>query len=483
MFKFKLTTEYINFYNKRNKSHYIQTKIDNNPRYKFLSSGEIIKLEYKKYTTNIKRTLNKYPNCKIDELQKLRQNLTNIDAQLLQQYSINELYNDDVLNATKCVVNSMFYTNTDKDDLTYNFYIKQYINNLTKIGEKSNIGFAFNADFGISKQSNGLFGNSNGIASHMFIIKTIQDINFDDDLLHELMVGLYGTNRLRKAIPNFAYIYGGFKCSPPIFGKGNEVSDWCKQSRGVLGMNNENMVNYIIYENVNPSISINDFTKTCSVTDFLNIFLQILYALDYAHKTIDFTHYDLHSGNILLRIPDPNEPDKLYQILYKTENGWEYITTKYIPTFIDYGMSHCKNEALKKYENIDDLGVFNFLDLSVNPDRSWIMYDVYKILVSVYIDAFNNKNNPVIDVIEYIYKFFNYEDDIYKLIKEQVSLYHSIPCTEETYNLFTIDKLIQHIKSKYECDFISIFRNSEQLLKCEDLCIKKEDLYNKIIKV
>jgi|688.fasta_scaffold166038_2 hypothetical protein len=467
MFKFKLTTAYIDYYNKRNKSHYIQTRIDNNPRYKFLSSGEIIKLEYKKYINDIKRTLNKYPNCKIDELQKLRQNLPNIDAQLLQQYSINELYNDNVLNATKCVVNSIFYTNNDKDDLTYNFLIKKYIHDLTKIGGKSNTGFAFNADF--------------KDVSHMFIIKTIQDVNFDDDLLHELMVGLYGTNRLRQAIPNFAYIYGGFKCSPPILGENNQVTDWCKQPKGVLGMNNENMVNYILYENVNPSISIKDFTQTCSVNEFLNIFLQILYALDYAHKTIDFTHYDLHSGNILLRIPNPNEPDKLYQILYKTENGWEYITTKYIPTFIDYGMSHCKNESLKKYENIDNLGVFNFLDLSINPDRSWIMYDVYKFLVALYIDAFNNNNKPVIDTIKYIYKFFNYEDDFYKLIREQLGLYHSIPCTEETYNLFTIDKLIKHIKIKYNCDFISKNRNSEQLLKCEDLCIKKEDLYNIII--
>ncbi len=48
---------------------------------------------------------------------------------------------------------------------------------------------------------------------------------------------------------------------------------------------------------------------------------------------------------------------------------------------------------------------------------------------------------------------------------------------------FTIEKLIKYIKSNksYNFDFISKERNSEQLLKCEDLCIKKEDLYNKIM--
>ena len=45
MSKFKLTTQYIDYHNRRNKSDYIQRKIDNNPRYKFLSANEIIKLE------------------------------------------------------------------------------------------------------------------------------------------------------------------------------------------------------------------------------------------------------------------------------------------------------------------------------------------------------------------------------------------------------------------------------------------------------
>jgi len=463
MTRFKLTTQYIDHYNQRNEAHYIQEEKANNPEYQSLSSYKIINYEYKKYIQNIKFVLNKYAICKKDELQKLRSNMPNIDAQLLQEYSINELYNDDVLTAAKCVINSLFYTKIDNDDLTYNIFIKQYIHNLTKIGKKSASGFAFNADF--------------KDVSDMFIIKTIQNYEQDEDLLHELMVGLYGTNRLRPFIPNFAYIYGGFKCSPPIFGENDEVVDWCN--------NNKNSVNYILYENVNPSISIKEFISKCSVDEFLNIFLQILYALDFAHKKIDFTHYDLHGSNILLRIPNPDEPDKLYQIPYKTENGWEYITTRYIPTFIDYGMSHFRNESLKREENIDNFGIFNCLYLSINPNRSWIMYDVYKILMWIFIHADNpdNTNKPVADVIRYIYKFFNYEDDLETLIEEQYELYYSIPYTEDTYNLFTIDKLIKHIKSNKSLnfDFISKERNSEQLLKCEDLCIKKEDLYNKII--
>ena len=145
---FKLTTDYIIKYNRRNEAHYIQEEKAYNPEYQSLSSYKIIDKEYIKYIKNIKRILKKYSSlCEIDELQKLRRNLPNIDAQLLQKYSINELYNYDVLNATKCVVNSIFYTKLDNDDLTYNTFIKQYIHNLTKIGEKSETGFAFNADF------------------------------------------------------------------------------------------------------------------------------------------------------------------------------------------------------------------------------------------------------------------------------------------------------------------------------------------------
>ena len=42
-------------------------------------------------------------------------------------------------------------------------------------------------------------------------------------------------------LPNFAYIYGGFKCSGPILNDNNKVVDWC--------VNNNYSVNYILYEN------------------------------------------------------------------------------------------------------------------------------------------------------------------------------------------------------------------------------------------
>ena len=145
-------------------------------------------------------------------------------------------------------------------------------------------------------------------------------------------------------------------------------------------------------------------------------------------------------------------------------------------------MSHIYNNELKTRNNNGHFGTHGFENMSINADRSWIMYDVYKFLMFCVVNLYNT-NKPVADVIRYIYKFFNYKDDLEKLNKQQKYLYYSIPYTEDTYNLFTIDKLIKHIKSNKSLnfDFISKERNSEQLLKCEDLCIKKEDLYNKIM--
>ena len=111
-----------------------------------------------------------------------------------------------------------------------------------------------------------------------------------------------------------------------------------------------------------------------------------------ANKMIDFTHYDLHTGNILIR--DINI--EKFQIQYDTENGVEYITTDLIATFIDFGMSHIYNEDLiiagDHIEN-GHYGVYNFLYYDVYPNKSWIMSDIYKVLLYSALVSMNANNN------------------------------------------------------------------------------------------
>jgi hypothetical protein len=353
-----------------------------------------------------------------------------------------------------CIINSIFYSKLDD---TNNIIIKKYINNLQKINTKSKIGNAFFVDFLKS--------------SEMFIVKTPKSID-DDNLEHELIVGLYGTNTLRQYIPNFAYIYGGFKCSGPILNDNNKVVDWC--------VNNNYSVNYILYENINPSISLETYLETCTSKEYLNIFLQIIYSLRMANKMIDFTHYDLHTGNILIR--DINI--EKFQIQYDTENGVEYITTDLIATFIDFGMSHIYNEDLiiagDHIEN-GHYGVYNFLYYDVYPNKSWIMSDIYKVLLYSALVSMNANNNDVIIVISNIYKFFNKDDNLRTAVITQKDHFYNLPITTEAYENFTIDKLTTYIRSIYQCDFISNIKSKDPVLNCENLsCLSTKEVYENV---
>jgi len=459
---------------------------------------------YKKYYTQIllyykstqeileKDILKSNNLCQKDDLKNISENLRNVNSEKLKYYNVNQFFNENVLKTTMCTLNSLFYTKID-DDNYHTDIIKRYINNLEKIGEESAYGYAFTANF--------------MNADNMFVIKTPKNSK-DDNLIHELIIGLYGTNKLRKDIPNFAYIYGGFKCSPMLLTNNDnrvKLESWCKQSKRSKRskQSNSNDVNYILYENINPSISFYDYLETCSTDDFLNMFVQMLYALNYANKTIDFTHYDTKGDNILIRTIDDirelnnfgyeNYFDQLespddFQIKYPDGNGgYVYITTDAIPTFIDYGLSHIKtNDKL----NID-IGVYDFYDKNIYGDKSWIMSDVYSILIDVIL-TITQINLQLYPCLMLIMKFFNKVENIDTILENSKNRtsnnnyrFNKLPYTQELFEQLTIDKLITYIRAVFNCYFISETPNNlgeNPILNCESLkCVSTGELYKNIL--
>jgi hypothetical protein len=73
--------------------------------------------------------------------------------------------------------------------------LRTYITQLQQIGDPSIEGYALNAN-------------------SLFVIKAPRNPQ-NDDILHEAVVGLQ-LNRLRELIPNFMYVYGLARCSPPV---------------------------------------------------------------------------------------------------------------------------------------------------------------------------------------------------------------------------------------------------------------------------
>src|SRR5690606_14916983 len=106
----------------------------------------------------------------------------------------------------------------------------------------------------------------------LFVIKAPQYDYLSSSLLHEYVIGMYGTNRIRHLVPNFTYVFGYFECLPPILNdpsNGNLVSTWCTN-------NIENSVNYIIYENITNSESMFSYMLTATPKQFIAMYTQVL---------------------------------------------------------------------------------------------------------------------------------------------------------------------------------------------------------------
>lgn len=139
-----------------------------------------------------------------------------------------------------------------------------------------------------------------------------EDDDFDD-VLHEAFIGFYAMNNLRKYIPNFVYTYGLFR-NPCVYPRSINC-------------------NYLLLELI-PGQVWTKFIKTATVSEFLNIFLQTCLSLNLARELYGFTHYDLHSDNIIIK-----KLDKPIEIRYGPEN---IITTKLVAKIIDFGNAHVK---------------------------------------------------------------------------------------------------------------------------------------------
>ena len=292
--------------------------------------------------------LNKeYTTDKVDE----------INTKIIRELTQTRFYNSDVMLTVMCYVQGLLYM-PPNDPIGKNKRVQEWFDNIKLISDKSVYGYATKSDF---KRGNDLM-----------IIKAPKrsmkgDEKYFSDLQHELFVGTFGTNNLRGIVPNYSYIYGGFRCSPPWIASldgEKEVENWCSTDK--------NAVNYVIYENILPSVAMADYVETCTHEQFINLYLQILYALDAGVKNCDFTHYDLHAENVLIREVVGMRGNS-FVIPYDTENGREYMKSERVATIIDFGLSHIQYKG-------QNYGVYDHIDYDTFPDKSFPMYDAYKLL-------------------------------------------------------------------------------------------------------
>lgn len=248
------------------------------------------------------------------------------------------------------------------------------------------------------------------------LLSVIDDIpvvvKSSEDNIHELFVAMVCLNRLKLQIPNFPYIYGSFYCSDiksllsEDEKKGNilknindklqsiQNNDWCKNYTQ----------NYIIMEYIEGE-SLEKFVKNVDLTTFLSCIIQICLSLQMAYESCGFTHYDLHSSNIMV-----GKIDNSMMIPYNTAKRNFVLNTNIITYIIDYGYSSVNYENMRlgmKYsEKLRET-------YKLKAENIWPMYDLYRLLGSLSRIFYND--NKIYQFIAWAFlHFFNknlyYED-------------------------------------------------------------------------
>jgi hypothetical protein len=254
--------------------------------------------------------------------------------------------------------------------------------------------------------------------------KSKNDPNYVNDDIHELFVGLYGTNNLRKYIPNFVYIFGSFTCSIPVLptekitvgippnpdflkpylNKYN-TTDFC--------VSDSDSVSYILYEFIEGQ-TLSSGLKTLSLNEFRNIILQICFSLHLAYSKCKYTNYDLHTSNVLLR----ELKDSKFYIKYPYKNSIYYLESNRVATIIDYGYSVIEYDSqMYGYELSNErIGIRK---------TGFPMYDIYKILLYSYLYSSTYKNIDIKSECFKLLQFFTTEDLNYTVDYEINSAYNT----------------------------------------------------------
>lgn len=307
-----------------------------------------------------------------------------------------------------CVANNIMLFDGPNFRTGYNF-VKRIITDVRLIGQPSVNGYVMTAS---------LYDKYHD----MVVLKAPRrNAEYTDAAInHELVVGKI-LNSLRSIIPNFAFVLGSFQCGAPIIRppvesrskSAGKVLDWCR---------GRNKVKYMMYENISDSISFFDYCKKCTAQEYIDLIVQINYALLVAYEDHGFTHYDLHGDNIMIRTVKESE-DGFY-IPYQGD----FVYGTKLATFIDYGYAHIylpgedkisvgyKNEHGPK-SNMEMISSGIYLDRP-NPAA-----DSYRVLNTTlrYMQYYNKE---VYNNVKNLMYFFHPEDeDLDKVFKDRDSSY------------------------------------------------------------
>lgn len=309
--------------------------------------------------------------CSDKELHMLDKLTYDLNTENLQTMLSSEFYNLHVLHNFQCLLEQTFYTSPHGNVFTPEERERIHIKNVLLISDKTAYSKAY-----IAKYNNKI----------SIVIKEALKQHGNIALAHEGFVGLYAINNLREFIPNFMYTYGLVNENKFINYKQDDHKFNIAYS--YMNINDNKAKNYndnklhLVVEAIDNATALGDMFTTIDYETFLPLFMQILYALETAQYKYRFTHYDLHSYNVLIN--DRKKDDTMSYILYNRPNGkLKYVPASKIATIIDFGFTHVTL-------NGEDHGLTHGAASNVvNSFNS--LFDIYKLLGFLTINYFEHK--------------------------------------------------------------------------------------------
>uniref|UniRef100_A0A6C0BF45 Protein kinase domain-containing protein n=1 Tax=viral metagenome TaxID=1070528 RepID=A0A6C0BF45_9ZZZZ len=344
-----------------------------------------------------------------------------------------KFYNYILMEEFRCMINTIIDISDGKQSERQR--INTYLSELKKFGEPSAYNYALKGD--IKSQDYGDRKKHSTFKGNMVVIKCPREPAGSKELIHELVVGVAATNKLRMYVPNFSYVLDAFTCS------GTTVNNYTKEVIDFCTSDTESVA-YVIYENIDNAtplgkLAASQMSEIDIAKNFLKYLMQMALSLNLAEILYGFAHRDLHTENVLLRkvSEDP------FYIPYSHMGEIVYVESPgSIATFIDYGMSHIKVEN-HNGENIhlgklDSSGFFE--NIGISSKDSYTIADLYKIICFFIRKALENDKKILASYVSsllggYFYdlsiskdNFFSMnEDDILFLITTQWDSRYHIP--------------------------------------------------------
>jgi serine/threonine protein kinase len=251
-----------------------------------------------------------------------------------------DFYKYEFMTKLACAIRYTFISLRDNLGLANTEAVQIFIRALSKIGEESAYGDVWRA--------------TTKVSSDLFLLKTSKTGLNNVIVYHEFFVGTIFLNKLRSEIPTFMFVYGLFKCSAPVHPairlknfKDERIDNFCKTAKTIddvmtdeeraladrserqaeqLRANGnekeaerlevrldylydkleerleEERSNYLVIEHIRGSLPmVDEIIRPNNVENILSYLVQLAAGLELALHRFDFTHYDLHTDNILMR--------------------------------------------------------------------------------------------------------------------------------------------------------------------------------------